>query len=121
MHLSTLHVQMHKPACAFWGQPWRIHRAGYTAHASKMFPTWVQEGELRPQLLDRFGMSVNVTTLLDVDVRTQMVLDKMAYEQVRLLHTPARHFLHSNCCAASIVHPGFADHYDLWVLVSRLL
>lgn len=46
--------------------------------------TCVQEGELRPQLLDRFGMSVNVTTLLDVDVRTQMVLDKMAYEQVRL-------------------------------------
>ncbi|KAL0049600.1 hypothetical protein WJX82_005675 [Trebouxia sp. C0006] len=39
------------------------------------------EGELRPQLLDRFGMSVNVTTLLDVDVRTQMVLDKMAYEE----------------------------------------
>lgn len=29
-------------------------------------------------------MSVNVTTLLDVDMRTQMVLDKMAYEQVRL-------------------------------------
>lgn len=27
-------------------------------------------------------MSVNVTTLLDVDVRTQMVLDKMAYEEV---------------------------------------
>ncbi len=42
----------------------------------------VQEGELRPQLLDRFGMSVNVATLLDVDVRTQMVLDKMAYEEV---------------------------------------
>ena len=46
--------------------------------------TGLQEGELRPQLLDRFGMSVNVTTLLDVDMRTQMVLDKMAYEQVRL-------------------------------------
>ena len=48
--------------------------------------TGLQEGELRPQLLDRFGMSVNVTTLLDVDLRTQMVLDKMAYEQVRLSH-----------------------------------
>lgn len=45
----------------------------------------MQEGELRPQLLDRFGMSVNVITLLDVDMRTQMVLDKMAYEAVRLL------------------------------------
>ena len=44
----------------------------------------MQEGELRPQLLDRFGMSVNVTTLLDIDMRTQMVLDKMAYEQVSM-------------------------------------
>lgn len=38
------------------------------------------EGELRPQLLDRFGLSVQVPTLLDLDQRTQMVLDRMAYE-----------------------------------------
>ena len=35
---------------------------------------------MRPQLLDRFGLSVNVTTLQDVPQRTQMVLDRMAYE-----------------------------------------
>lgn len=35
---------------------------------------------MRPQLLDRFGLSVNVSTLLDVAQRTQMVLDRMAYE-----------------------------------------
>jgi hypothetical protein len=40
------------------------------------------EGELRPQLLDRFGLSVNVSTLADVQQRTQMVLDRLAYEQV---------------------------------------
>jgi magnesium chelatase subunit I len=39
-----------------------------------------QEGELRPQLLDRFGMSVNVSTLMDSELRTQMVLDRMSYE-----------------------------------------
>lgn len=42
---------------------------------------WVlllQEGELRPQLLDRFGMSVNVRTLTDVGSRTQLVLDRCA-------------------------------------------
>ncbi|KAG2452528.1 hypothetical protein HYH02_002766 [Chlamydomonas schloesseri] len=39
-----------------------------------------QEGELRPQLLDRFGMSVNVATLQDTKQRTQMVLDRLAYE-----------------------------------------
>lgn len=39
-----------------------------------------QEGELRPQLLDRFGMSVNVATLMDTKQRTQMVLDRIAFE-----------------------------------------
>lgn len=39
-----------------------------------------QEGELRPQLLDRFGMSVQVSTLQDVGQRTQMVLDRIAFE-----------------------------------------
>jgi Mg-chelatase subunit ChlI len=38
------------------------------------------EGELRPQLLDRFGMSVQVQTLMDVGQRTQLVLDRMAFE-----------------------------------------
>ena len=38
------------------------------------------EGELRPQLLDRFGLAVNVVTLMDTNQRTQMVLDRMAYE-----------------------------------------
>ena len=48
----------------------------------------VQEGELRPQLLDRFGMSVNVLTMQDVPARTRMVLDRMAFERVSaLLHT----------------------------------
>ena len=35
-----------------------------------------QEGELRPQLLDRFGMSVNVATLQDTKLRTQLVMDR---------------------------------------------
>ncbi|CAK0779027.1 hypothetical protein CVIRNUC_004683 [Coccomyxa viridis] len=40
-----------------------------------------QEGELRPQLLDRFGMSVNVYTMQDIASRTRMVLDRMAFEK----------------------------------------
>ncbi len=39
------------------------------------------EGELRPQLLDRFGLCVNVGTLIDVDERTQLTLDRIAYEK----------------------------------------
>ena len=37
---------------------------------------------MRPQLLDRFGMCVNVATMGSGDVRVQMLLDKLAYEQV---------------------------------------
>lgn len=46
---------------------------------------WLQEGEMRPQLLDRFGMSVNVATLQDKDQRTAMVLDRCAgrWQQAR--------------------------------------
>ena len=39
------------------------------------------EGELRPQLLDRFGLCVNVSTLMDVGERTQLTLDRIAYEK----------------------------------------
>ena len=41
----------------------------------------LQEGELRPQLLDRFGMSVTVETLQDSKQRTQLVMDRLAYEK----------------------------------------
>ncbi|KAK9827237.1 hypothetical protein WJX81_000949 [Elliptochloris bilobata] len=40
-----------------------------------------QEGELRPQLLDRFGMSVNVTTMPSIASRTRMVMDRLAFEK----------------------------------------
>ena len=39
-----------------------------------------EEGELRPQLLDRFGLTVDVHASRDVDVRVQVVRQRMAYE-----------------------------------------
>ena len=47
-----------------------------------MWPRGAQ-GELRPQLLDRFGLSVSVATIPDTDTRAKMVMDRLAYEQVR--------------------------------------
>ena len=38
------------------------------------------EGELRPQLLDRFGLAVNVGTMGDLASRARMVLDRLAYD-----------------------------------------
>ncbi len=39
-----------------------------------------EEGELRPQLLDRFGLSVEVTSPRDVDTRVEVILRRDAYE-----------------------------------------
>eukprot|EP00892_Ulva_mutabilis_P003071 jgi/Ulvmu1/12765/UM096_0006.1 len=38
------------------------------------------EGEMRPQLLDRFGLAVNVGTLIETETRLAMVLDRMRYD-----------------------------------------
>jgi magnesium chelatase subunit I len=40
-----------------------------------------EEGELRPQLLDRFGLSVEVTTPQDIDTRIEVVKRRDAYER----------------------------------------
>ncbi|MFN7225249.1 MAG: magnesium chelatase ATPase subunit I [Paracoccaceae bacterium] len=39
-----------------------------------------EEGELRPQLLDRFGLSVDVTSPRDVETRVEVILRRDAYE-----------------------------------------
>ena len=39
-----------------------------------------EEGELRPQLLDRFGLTVDVQASRDVDVRAQVIRARLAYE-----------------------------------------
>ncbi len=39
-----------------------------------------EEGELRPQLLDRFGLTVDVRASRDVDVRVEVIRQRMAYE-----------------------------------------
>ena len=39
-----------------------------------------EEGELRPQLLDRFGLAVDVHAFRDVDVRAEVIRQRMAFE-----------------------------------------
>ena len=40
-----------------------------------------EEGELRPQLLDRFGLCVQVEGILDIDKRVEVVQRRAAYEE----------------------------------------
>ncbi|MEO0362872.1 MAG: magnesium chelatase ATPase subunit I, partial [Pseudomonadota bacterium] len=42
-----------------------------------------EEGELRPQLLDRFGLSVEVATPTDIDQRIEVIRRREAYERDR--------------------------------------
>ena len=39
-----------------------------------------EEGELRPQLLDRFGLYVEISTVQDPDLRLQLALSRTAYD-----------------------------------------
>ncbi|MGB8406061.1 MAG: AAA family ATPase, partial [Mycobacterium sp.] len=39
-----------------------------------------EEGELRPQLLDRFGLTVDVYASREIDVRVEVIRRRMAYE-----------------------------------------
>ncbi len=39
-----------------------------------------EEGELRPQLLDRFGLTVDVAASRDVEVRAEVIRQRLAYE-----------------------------------------
>lgn len=40
-----------------------------------------EEGELRPQLLDRFGLAVTVRTMFNEQARVQLVLDRLDFER----------------------------------------
>ncbi len=40
-----------------------------------------EEGELRPQLLDRFGLAVDVQAAPDIDMRTEVVRRRIAFDQ----------------------------------------
>jgi len=39
-----------------------------------------EEGELRPQLLDRFGMACNISTIYDMEQRVDLVMNRLEYE-----------------------------------------
>jgi magnesium chelatase subunit I len=42
-----------------------------------------EEGELRPQLLDRFGLSVEVTSPRDIETRIEVIRRRVAFDEDR--------------------------------------
>jgi cobaltochelatase subunit len=61
-----------------------VERDGVSvAHAARLMLVGTmnpEEGELRPQLLDRFGLTVEVTAPRDPDVRVEIVRRRMAFD-----------------------------------------
>ena len=75
-----------------WICYWMRRQRGAIPWREKGFPVLIQrfvligsmnpeEGNLRPQLLDRFGMVVDVEAETDVDKRVQIIENRMAYEK----------------------------------------
>ncbi|WP_082043907.1 VWA domain-containing protein [Mobilicoccus massiliensis] len=62
----------------------RVEREGVSvSHAAQFVLVGTmnpEEGELRPQLLDRFGLAVDVAASREVDVRVEVVRRRMAFE-----------------------------------------
>lgn len=61
-----------------------VEREGVSfSHPSRFMLTGTmnpEEGELRPQLIDRFGLSVNVETLKDETLRKEIIKRRLAFE-----------------------------------------
>src|SRR2546427_12268617 len=62
-----------------------VEREGVSVrHASRFLRVGTmnpEEGELRPQLLDRFGLTVEVTASREPDERVEVVRRRLAYDE----------------------------------------
>ncbi len=83
-----------------------------------------EEGELRPQLLDRFGMSVEVRTVRDPELRVQVVEQRSTFDQSPLEFLN-RYQAEQDAIQARIVEaqnrlPQVNLDYDLRVKISEV-
>lgn len=83
-----------------------------------------EEGELRPQLLDRFGLAVEVTGLCDVESRTLVIERRLAYEaspeQFVVAWEPSENELSARIVAAQVLLPQVSLRKSDMQVVARL-
>ena len=81
-----------------------------------------EEGELRPQLLDRFGLMVQLENCFDAEVRQQIVKARMAFDlepdAFRRLHAPAQQELAQRIREARAKLPDLPFADDVHAAVS---
>jgi magnesium chelatase subunit I len=83
-----------------------------------------EEGELRPQLLDRFGLHARIATIVDIDARVEIVQRRERFERdpaaLRAAMEPEQARLRRRIVAARRLIPEVAMDRDLLVAVGEL-
>jgi magnesium chelatase subunit I len=83
-----------------------------------------EEGELRPQLLDRFGMSVEVRTVRDPELRVQVVDQRTAFDNdpdsFNTAVQPSQDALQERVIAAQTLLPQVQIDDDLRIRISAI-
>ncbi len=83
-----------------------------------------EEGELRPQLLDRFGMHVEIRTVKEPALRVQIVEERAGFDQnpqeFLQKHQPAQEALQKQIVMAQERLPEVEMDYDLRVKISQV-
>ncbi|CAM6103950.1 unnamed protein product [Calypogeia fissa] len=83
-----------------------------------------EEGELRPQLLDRFGMHAQVTTVKDAELRVKIVEERGSFDQdsqsFRAVYDETQQNLRKQIFDARAKLPSVKVPHDLRVNISKV-
>jgi magnesium chelatase subunit I len=83
-----------------------------------------EEGELRPQLLDRFGMHAEIHTVKEPALRVQIVEQRSEFDQNPLVfvdnYQPQQEALQQKIVNAQNLLPQVSSDYDLRVKISEI-
>ena len=83
-----------------------------------------EEGELRPQLLDRFGMHAEIRTVKDPALRVKVVEERTSFDQEPMLwienYETQQQELRDKIVAAQKLLPSVEIDYDLRVKISEV-
>jgi magnesium chelatase subunit I len=83
-----------------------------------------EEGELRPQLLDRFGMQAEIRTVKDPTLRVKVVEERTSFDQTPMVwiekYEEEQQELRDRIVAAQKLLPSVQIDYDLRIKISEV-
>ena len=83
-----------------------------------------EEGELRPQLLDRFGMQAEIRTVKDPTLRVKVVEERTAFDQTPMVwidkYEEQQQELRDRIVSAQQLLPNVQIDYDLRIKISEV-